>query len=85
MDRFDLVKIQITKVYNEGELAIKEGEYWWTIRDNHSSFFKYGIINRGVDAKFVIDTLAKYNEYDTIPYGDWITWYYLAYFHCREV
>ena len=44
MDRFDLVKIQITKVYNEGELAIKEGEYWWTIRDNHSSFFKYGII-----------------------------------------
>ena len=57
MDRFDLVKIQITKVYNEGELAIKEGEYWWTIRDNHSSFFKYGIINRGVDAKFVIDTI----------------------------
>ena len=85
MDRFDLVKIQITKVYNEGELAIKEGEYYWTIRDNHSSFFKYGIINRGVDAKFVIDTIAKYNNYDTIPYGDWITWYYLADFYCREI
>lgn len=85
MDRFDLVKIQITKVYNEGELALKEGEYWWTIRDSHSSFFKYGIINRGVDAKFVIDMIHKHNEYDTIPYGDWITWYYLADFHCREV
>ena len=94
MDRFDLVKIQITKVYNEGEIPIKEGEYYWTIRDNNSAsendlnsavFFKYGIINRGVDAKFVIDTIAKYNEYDTIPYGDWITWYYLADFYCREV
>lgn len=85
MGRFDLVKIQITKVYNEEEIPIEEGEYYWAIKDNQPSYFKYGIINRGVDAKFVMDTINEHNRYDTIPYEDWITWYYLSDFYCREV
>ena len=85
MDRFDLVKIQITKVYNEGEIPIEEGEYYWTIRDNEANYFKYGIINCEVDVSLVMDVLTEHNKYDTIPYRDWITWYYLADFYCREV